>query len=388
MKRNDVLLSIALLVTVLLAVALLLELSESVKWVCIAVVLAALAALWVGLRRERAAAAALMAEAGVVGEPDFFNAVVEVSSVLAHESVMLNQHIEQVDERVKVFERLMGEHLQSLHDWSGRHTGIVSEMLTQTSVLESEKPTGNGEFSLSVFMCDTRLIVDQFVRVMVDVSKHSLETVHHIDDMVEKLDGIFHLIENVEGLASQTNLLALNASIEAARAGEAGRGFAVVADEVRTLSISSAGLNSQIREGVSAAKETISVLRNTVGNMASNDLSETIGTKEKMTQMLDQVVDVYQLLNEKVVAVSQLGELLEDTVTTAERALPVKDTLAHTLTAMERRAASLDTIATLVSALATRDGCVDSAAARRCRQQCETLRIAAEQARSATARQC
>jgi methyl-accepting chemotaxis protein len=106
---------------------------------------------------------------------------------------------------------------------------------------------------------------------MVDVSRNSLETVHHIDDMVEKLDGIFGLIENVEGLASQTNLLALNASIEAARAGDAGRGFAVVADEVRTLSINSAELNNQIREEISYAKETIEVLRSTVGGMASTD---------------------------------------------------------------------------------------------------------------------
>ena len=80
------------------------------------------------------------------------------------------------------------------------------------------------------------------------------------------------------------------------RAGEAGRGFAVVADEVRTLSINSATLNNEIREEIGSAKETIEVLRSTVGGMASTDMSDTIGTKDKMGQMLEHMAEYESFL--------------------------------------------------------------------------------------------
>lgn len=115
---------------------------------------------------------------------------------------------------------------------------------------------------------------------------HSVETVQHIDQMVVKLDGIFNLIENVEGLASQTNLLALNASIEAARAGDAGRGFTVVAEEVRALSKNSSQLNELIRKKVGSAKQAIEILHDSVNGMTSSDMNDTLPTQSKVNEMM------------------------------------------------------------------------------------------------------
>jgi len=83
--------------------------------------------------------------------------------------------------------------------------------------------------------------MEQLVEALEQVSGQSSNTVQHIDQMAQHLDGIFALLEDVKSIADQTNLLALNAAVEAARAGEQGRGFAVVAAEVRQLAQRSAG---------------------------------------------------------------------------------------------------------------------------------------------------
>ena len=102
--------------------------------------------------------------------------------------------------------------------------------------------------SLAHFANDMGRILDDYVRLFLDVSSKSIQAVHKIQDMVKHLDGMFGLINEIRGIADQTNLLALNAAIEAARAGDAGRGFAVVADEVRKLSKDSNELNDEIRQ--------------------------------------------------------------------------------------------------------------------------------------------
>ena len=55
--------------------------------------------------------------------------------------------------------------------------------------------------------------MEQLVEALEQVSGQSTNTVHHIDEMAQHLDGIFALLEDVKSIADQTNLLALNAAI-------------------------------------------------------------------------------------------------------------------------------------------------------------------------------
>ncbi|WP_261843585.1 methyl-accepting chemotaxis protein [Aliamphritea ceti] len=360
----------------LLALAQLLPVSQIIIWAAIAAVLTGGVGFLIGNESpaEVKAKAVVIHDDHVDGE--LKHAMEELSETLTHEATIVNQEIARVDALIKEAVTLMSDSFHSLHGLTSQQSDLTAQIITRT---EDEESHGTAEdFNIQTFINETGSILDQFVQVMVNVSKNSLETVHYIDDMVEKLDGIFSLIENVEGLASQTNLLALNASIEAARAGEAGRGFAVVADEVRTLSVNSGDLNNKIREEMASARSTIDTLRSTVSGMAATDLSDTIGTKEKMTEMLDFMAHNGEFMNSKVTEISQLSKQIDSTVDNAVRSLQFEDIASQALNSMEHNVSSLNEIATLVDEMTTPEGNLDTAATLRCQHRCEELRVTAK----------
>jgi len=247
-------------------------------------------------------------------------------ATIDHEVRFIHQEVDRVKALIADAVQVMGTSFQTVNQLSETQGSLIQEIIDTT-----QNQSNEGEISIQEFVKETSSILEQFVDVMVNVSKQSLETVHNIDDMVEKLDGIFQLIENVESLAGQTNLLALNASIEAARAGEAGRGFAVVADEVRSLSINSAELNNQIRESINGAKESIAQLRDNVGRMASADMSETIETKERVGHMLGYVSDMNNFLGDRIQGMSDVERQIDSAVGDAVRSLQFEDISSQAL---------------------------------------------------------
>jgi len=251
----------------------------------------------------------------------------EMKSYLLFETDVIQQEVTRVDTLIKEAVNDMSSCFLRLNEVGSQQGVLVREMLAVANEQEDESDS----LSMHQFLHETSSILDQFVDMMVSVSRNSLETVHHIDDMVVQLDGIFSLIENVEGLASQTNLLALNASIEAARAGEAGRGFAVVADEVRSLSINSAELNNQIRLNITDAKSTINNLKNAVSKTATSDITETIETKERVGLMLNKVREMNKLVIDRVGVISGLGSQLDQAVKDATRSLQFEDISSQAL---------------------------------------------------------
>jgi len=192
-------------------------------------------------------------------------------------------------------------------------------------------PDCDENINMQDFVNDTSQLLEEFVTVVINTSKQSLTTLNYIDDMVVQLDSIFSLLENVEGLASRTNLLALNASIEAARAGEVGRGFAVVADEVRNLSFSSSDLNNQIRSAIDGSKETIDILRSSVEEMASSDMTKTLEAKSKISEMTVTVGEINDHMTETIGALTHIGDDMDDSVAKAVRSLQFEDITTQAL---------------------------------------------------------
>ncbi len=136
---------------------------------------------------------------------------------------------------------------------------------------------------------ETRRTLECFVGLLVEASHASMQMVHIVDDLAERLDTAGKLLDDVKLIADQTNLLALNAAIEAARAGEAGRGFSVVASEVRQLSQKSDKFSDEIREVVSNAGALIGKARRVIGDMASKDITLAIRSKGRVDGMLSEL---------------------------------------------------------------------------------------------------
>jgi methyl-accepting chemotaxis protein len=144
-----------------------------------------------------------------------------------------------------------------------------------------------------------------------EVVGRAIQAMGKIETASVEISEITAMIDNI---AFQTNLLALNAGVEAARAGEAGKGFSVVASEVRALSMRATEAASEIKKrveavgvhvqtGVSLVHETGSALETIITrvgevteavtriadavseqSVALRNVSETIGTMDKMTQ--------------------------------------------------------------------------------------------------------
>ncbi len=261
----------------------------------------------------------------------------ELRNGLAAEAVGVHQEVARVRTLIADAVRQLGAAFEEMNRQSKTQETAMARILARNG------EAGDG-VNVRRFAEAAAALMNSLVDSLAQVSRQSLATVQQIDAMVRHLDAIFELLGDVKTIADQTNLLALNAAIEAARAGEAGRGFAVVAEEVRNLSERSTSFNEQIRKLVSNSKEAVASVRDTVGTMASRDLSLSEDARGETTRLLAQIEEINRGLSTGIQEVSNAREQIHGAVGKAVRCLQFEDISTQALATAQRHAQRIEAI--------------------------------------------
>ncbi|MDH5650056.1 MAG: methyl-accepting chemotaxis protein [Gammaproteobacteria bacterium] len=168
-------------------------------------------------------------------------------------------------------------------------------------------------------------LIQNFVDSISKMGSYSMELVDAMDTLDRKIREVETLLKEIGSISSQTDLLALNAAIESAHAGEAGRGFAVVATEVRALSQRSREFSDLIRERHDESRVTMNRANSIVGKMASLDISMSLSSKDRLTELMGEIDDLNRDSALKLEKASTITALISDNVADAVRALQFED---------------------------------------------------------------
>ena len=198
----------------------------------------------------------------------------EAHGHLAEQVSLIRAESQQVNDLVQNAIMQLTDSFQGLNSQTSQQSALLLGLLQQ-----------DDDESLGHFVVETEKLLNYFVEQVLSTSKDSMYLMHRLDDMTEKVDGVFSLLGDVKDIASQTNLLALNAAIEAARAGEAGRGFAVVADEVRKLSRKSDDFSEEISQLTMDVKKALAAAAEVVNKVVSADMNVALNGKQQVAEM-------------------------------------------------------------------------------------------------------
>ncbi|MCG5500322.1 methyl-accepting chemotaxis protein [Ectothiorhodospira lacustris] len=254
--------------------------------------------------------------------------VLEIDQLMVTEITELRELVQQAVNLVSHGAGNLRQSFENLSTASEEQQALVLRLVGGLSV----KTGSTGEMiDLNTFMLENSRVMNDHVQMLIDVSKHSVEVAHQVDDLSNQMGQIFSLLDSAKHIAGQTNLLALNAAIEAARAGEAGRGFAVVAQEVRKLSRDSDKFNEEIRHLVEQANRVFAHTREIVSRMASQDMNASIDAKGSVDEMMVQVRQMSQVIEEGLQQVSGGMARVQQSVGDAVRLLQFEDITTQVL---------------------------------------------------------
>ncbi len=195
-----------------------------------------------------------------------FNRMLETvtSHIRAMEGLVstLREGIVQIDEVVATVSAISSEQAGEATEQAGavRQSSAVAEEILAGSRQIAENSRSMEELAVFTLeaceVCETRLAETQgsFADITVQVE----EIFGAMENLQDRFQKTYKIVEWIEDIANQIELLSLNASLEAAGAGEYGRRFEVVAQSTRRLAVRSAEAVGEIKELIeSIQQETI-----------------------------------------------------------------------------------------------------------------------------------
>lgn len=221
---------------------------------------------------------------------------------------------------------------QSLSQGTTEQASSVEELASRISVIsEQVTNTANGALDVSAQTRKTGeevLVCNQKMQSLVE----AMERIEASSEEIEKI------LKTIDDIAFQTNILALNAAVEAARAGAAGKGFAVVAEEVRNL----AGKSAQ------AAKNTSDLIGNSteavhIGTEIAQNTAEVllgvVNSIQAVVESIDHIATVSGEQSEEVGQVSeginQISIVVQNNSATAEESAAASEELSAEATCLK-----------------------------------------------------
>ncbi len=257
----------------------------------------------------------------------------------------LNAEFKTVAEDLSQVGTLVSDAVGALNGSFNGVSGATDEQerLARTVIDQGGEEDEEARFGVREFVEQTEKFLNDYVEMVVEMSRRSVKTVARIDDMASQMGRIHELLSDLKGITEQTDLLALNASIEAARAGDSGRGFAVVADEVRKLSEKSNKFNEQIADEVNAITKAVEEAKTEVAEMASTDMNITLNTKDRISTMMNELQELDAQVERNVARISEISAEIDQHVANAIRALQFEDIVVQLIDSSRQGVEGLDT---------------------------------------------
>jgi methyl-accepting chemotaxis protein len=165
-----------------------------------------------------------------------------------------------------------------------------------------------------------------------------------VSELSTQVEGIYGILQTIQGIAEQTNLLALNAAIEAARAGEQGRGFAVVADEVRNLAGKTQQSTEEIQHMIEGLKKSADQSMNamTQSSTATQSLSESFKeANEKILSLFNRLELVNNMNAQITTASEEQTQVISNISQTTESAKELSENTKRSSNSTGEQAAAL-----------------------------------------------
>jgi len=243
-------------------------------YLCLALALLALLAIWLPLLKNHTPRAAASEATDAIGE-----LTRDLSHTTSHNALSAAAVAYSVKQLAARVQSQLGAAQQIV---SSAEVMIDTEKLTSQLSREALAAASQAHQRST----EGREVLGQSITRMHQLSQRANASRELIEALSQRSEEIQRVTLVIQSIASQTNLLALNAAIEAARAGEHGRGFAVVADEVRGLAGRTATATDEV--GVMVA-----------------DIQQRTG------QVVEQIRQLSADLHTGVEQVEQAGEQLE-----------------------------------------------------------------------------